>query len=277
VPWRSLGFLLVSVACVAVSHQALLERREAIPDAADVTYVPPPAALRPMSLGFREALADLIWLRALIFSGERIDEHDNETIGRYVDAVTGLSPRFHRAYVWGGVTFIYGGTQEIPRDAVDRAIAVYRAGLREFPESHQLLFPLGMILIHQVRSTPGYSEAERKAMATEGAELVRKAAAYGADPLVRQYAATLVSDHASKELARRFLENQLATVEDEEYRFLLLKKLRDLGADAAIPGLERIRREFQQDHEQQLPYVPSALFAVLRDEHANRRSTADAP
>jgi hypothetical protein len=64
-----------------------------------------------------------------------------------------------------------------------------------------------MLLLHQVPSTPGYTDEERQQARAEGADLIRRAAAFGADPLVRQYAATLITDHATEQLARQFLES----------------------------------------------------------------------
>lgn len=248
------------------THEVTWRAREAFPGDVDVVVVPPPDALRPMSLGYREALADLLWIRALIFSGERLGHGDLAAVQRYVDGVTGLAPRFLRVYTWGGVMMIYGGEKTIRRDMVDAAIAIHRRGLEQFPESHELLFPLGMLLLHQVPSTPGYSEAERERSRREGAELVRRAAAFGADPLVRQYAATLVAEHATDALARQFLESQLATVEDADYRRLLRKKLAEIGGEASVEHVESIRRAFQAEHAAAFPYATDTIYAVIRDE-----------
>lgn len=265
--WKQALALVVAAGLTVWLHHRLVDAREAFPPELDISYVPPAHTLGPMSLGYREALADLLWMRALIFTGSRMGGHDRAAIGRYVDAITALAPRFLHPYTWGGVTFIYSGTSHIDRAMVDDAIAIYRRGLHEFPESHALLYPLGMLLLHQVMSTPGYTEEERAQLRIEGAELIRQAAAYGADPLVRQYAATLIRDHADDQLARQFLESQLATVEDEGYRLLLLKKLRELGGSTDVAALERTREAFRAEHEAALPYVPDGLYAVIRDEH----------
>jgi hypothetical protein len=266
------GLLLAIVigatgAGVAMVHERLVDRREQFPEDLDVLYVPPPDHLRVLSLGYKEALADLVWIRALIFSGEKLGSNDIDAVTRYVDAITGLSPRFHRAYVWGAVTIVYGGEQAIDREMVDRSIEIYRRGIDEFPESHALLYPLGMLLHQQVPSTPGYTEAEREALRREGIELIRKAAAFGADPLVRRYAATLVSDSAATDqLAIQFLEAQLAQTEDEAHRRLLRRKLAQLGGEEALEAVERIRHEFKTEHLERAPYLPDALYAVLRAE-----------
>lgn len=271
---RILG-LVLSIGIVALSHRALLDARSDAQEGAEAVYVPTPAALGPMSLGYKEALADLLWMRALIFTGSHLGGHNVHAIERYVDAIASLSPRFHQAYTWGGVATIYAGSSEVTRTMVDGAIAIYERGLEQYPESHRLLFPLGMLLLHQVQSTPGYAAEERAALAQRGAEHIRRAAAYGADPLVRQYAATLIRDHAGDELARQFLESQLATAEDEGYRRLLRKKLAELGGIQDIAALERVREAFTDEWQRHMPYASDALYAVIRDEQAGPGASAD--
>ncbi|HET6584429.1 MAG TPA: hypothetical protein VFG69_13300, partial [Nannocystaceae bacterium] len=234
----------------------------------DVLYVPPASYLPWMSLGYREALADLLWVRALIYSGEHLKDPDNAAIDRYVEAINFLSPRFHRPYLWGGITAVYGGQPKVTRDMVDSAITIYRRGLAEFPESHELLYPFGMLLLNQVPSTPGYTPAEHEAMRAEGIEAIRRAAAFGADPLVRQYAATLVAEHGADELAIQFLESQLAQAQDEDHRRMLRLKLEQLGGKGAAKRVEKVREAFLQELHAHAPYVPEVLWAVLRDEQA---------
>jgi hypothetical protein len=265
------GIAVAATAALALlAHDALRDHRDGFPDDVDVLYVPPPRYLQPMSLGYREALADLVWVQALVFTGAHIGDTDIAAVTRYAEAITGLSPRFHQAYVWGGVTPIYGGSAAVTRDMVDRAIAIYRKGIENFPESHRLLYAFGMLLTHQVPSTPGYTDAEKQASKAEGAEMIRRAAAFGADPLVRQYAATLITDHATELMARQFLESQLASAEDEGYRRLLRRKLERLGAQGSIEEIERTRNAFMQEQAEQVPYVADSVYAVIRDEHAGR-------
>lgn len=256
--------LLVGYAASSL-REPVAARRAAMPDDADVLYVPEATYLRPMSLGYREALADLLWVRALVFTGVSLGETDVDAVQRYADAISGLAPRFPRTYQWGGVTAVYGGGATVERKEVDVSIAIYRSGLEQFPEDHTLLYGLGMMLMHQVSSTPGYSEAEQEAAREEGIRLIRQAAAFGADPLVRQYAATLVSEHAESALARQFLESELAQSEDEDYRRMLRKKLHDIGAGASVESVERVRSRFFADLERQAPYLPDAVFTLVRD------------
>lgn len=265
---RYAGLLLLAtlMGLTGLVHGRVDERRAALPPSEDLMVLPPPAYLRAMSVGYREALADLVWVRALIFAGGRLGMTDEVLVERYVDGITALSPRFHRPYVWGGITTIYGGQQRVNRSMVERAISIYGKGIAEFPESHQLLYARGMLLTHQVGSTPGFSEEERTTMAAQGVEDIRKAAAYGADPLVRRYASTLVADRATDALAIQFLESQLVETDDEAHRRLLRRKLGALTSRESVAQIERVRERFIEEQRQRAPYVPDSLWAVIRDD-----------
>lgn len=249
-----------------LAHGRVLARQADAPKDVDVLYVPPPAYLKAMSLGYVEALADLIWIRALVFSGEHLGGEQLSAVMRYFDGIVALAPRFPRAYLWAGITTVYGGAARIDRPMVDAAIDVYRRGVAQYPERHDLLYSFGMLLITQVPSTPGYSRAEIDAFRDEGIDLVRRAAAFGADPLVRQYAATLVAEHGTGELAIQFLESQLAQAEDEDHRRMLQKKLAQLAGEDTTRNVEATRKAFMAEHAARAIYVPEALYAVIRDD-----------
>ncbi|TPV93098.1 MAG: hypothetical protein B7733_22240 [Myxococcales bacterium FL481] len=258
-----LGTAVLAVATARL-HTQLRTQRSAFPADADVLYLPAPAHLERMSLGYREAVADLVWCRAVVFVGDEAGGKNTAWIAKYLDAILHLAPRFRRPYDWAGVTFVYTGDQVITREMVDRAIAVYRRGLARFPEDHELLFALGMLLYRDVQSVAGYSELERKQAKAEGAEQLRRAAAFGAPPLVRQLAATLVDQFASDQLAIRFLETQLAHTSDPRYRRLLRNKLARLAGARLSAGVERLRGQFLAEREAEFPYVAETLYAVIR-------------
>lgn len=260
----ALALLPAFIAAMVLSHRGVKQARDEFPRDQDVLYLPPAEHLGPMSLGYREALADLIWIRAVIFSGDQIGGTNYGWLMEYLEAIYSLAPSFRRPYAWGGVAFIYSG-EDIDRAMVDRAIALYRRGLEHFPEDHELLFAAGMLLTRDVQAVPGYSEAERATAMKEGAAMIRKAAAFGAPPLVRELAATLVSEGGADQLAIQFLETQLLQAEDERHRRLLKQKLEALLGETGSESIERLRNEFEARHKAEAPYVPPDLYVLIRE------------
>ena len=246
------------------SHRQLSSARASFPLDQDVLYLPPAQHLGLMSLGYREALADLIWIRAVIFAGDRAGASNHEWIMEYLEAIYSLAPGFRRPYAWGGVAFIYTG-DNIDRAMVDRALALYDRALTYFPEDHELLFAAGMLLTRDVQSLPGYTQAEREAAMAKGAAHIRKAAAFGAPPLVRELAATLVSEGGADQLAIQFLETQLLQTEDENHRRLLRQKLEATIGEAGLASLEHMREQFEAERKAERPYVPPDLYILIRE------------
>ncbi len=260
----SLALLPAFLAAMVISHRSVKQARDEFPRDQDVLYLPPAQHLGPMSLGYREALADLIWIRAVIFAGDRVGATNYSWIMEYLEAIYSLSPQFRRPYAWGGVAFIYSGEQ-VDRAMVDRALALYRRGLAHFPEDHELLFAAGMLLTRDVQTVPGYSDEEKGAAMDEGAAMIRKAAAFGAPPLVRELAATLVSEGGADQLAIQFLEQQLLQTDDENHRRLLRQKLEAALGEAGTESIDRLRAEFEAERKAKAPYVPPDIWVLLRD------------
>lgn len=248
-----------------VAHADLERERASFPEADDLLYLPPPQQLSYMSLGYREALADLIWIRAVIFTGDRTGGQNHEWILKYLEAIFELAPQFRRPYAWGGVTLMYSG-EAISKPMLERTTALYRRGLERHPDDHEMLFALGMILARDVQATEGYTEQERLAAKSEGADLLRRAAAAGAPPLVRQLAATMVDEFATDALAIQFLESQLLSAEDEDYRRMLEAKLDALVGREAGAGLREVKQAFDRERMLRKPYLPDTDYAVMRAE-----------
>ena len=261
-----LAFALVPVLLGAAvwTHHDVKQARDRFPRDQDVLYLPPAEHLGPMSLGYREALADLIWIRAVVFAGDKAGATNSAWLIEYLEAIYTLAPKFRRPYEWGGVVFVYTG-EDIDRAMIDRALELYHQGLAHFPEDHELLFACGMLLTRDVQSVPGYTEAERSEAMAEGTAMIRKAAAFGAPPLVRELAATLVSQGGADALAIQFLESQLLQAEDEKHRRLLLQKLEVLQGEAATQSVERLRAEFEAERRAEAPYLPPDLYVLIRD------------
>jgi hypothetical protein len=260
----ALGLLPVFLAAMVLTHRGVKQRRDQFPADQDVLYLPPAQHLGPMSLGYREALSDLIWIRAVVFTGDRVGATNYTWIMEYLEAIYSLSPQFRRPYAWGGVTFIYSGTN-VDRSMVDRAITLYDRGLAHFPEDHELLFAAGMLLTRDVQTIPGYTEQEKTAAMERGVSLIRKAAAFGAPPLVRELATTLVSEGGADQLAIQFLESQLLQAEDEDHRRLLKQKLEATIGEAGFESIERLRQDFEAERAANRPYLPADLYVLIRE------------
>lgn len=106
----------------------------------ELAYYPSGRYVEPATFGQRESAADLAWLRAIQYYGER-RRTDNrfDQIFHVFDILTTLSPRFESAYVFGAFCLAQEGA-DFP--AAERLM---RKGLDENPGSAHLAFQLGFL------------------------------------------------------------------------------------------------------------------------------------
>jgi len=116
----------------------------------DIYYLPPPEWLQVMSLGHRHALADLIWLRALIYFGEEFEHRGAvKHVFNYGESMLALDPDFQRVYRWIGVAGVYTPTGS-PREFIERAIAVLRRGVERFPDDGDMAWDAGATITYEL-------------------------------------------------------------------------------------------------------------------------------
>jgi hypothetical protein len=260
------GLLAVAFTLVFRLHAGVVQRRDRLPPEEDLHYLPEPAALRAMSLGYTELAADMVWLRQVIYFGGQITSRgDFRYIDRYLRTAIALDPHFRRLYVWAGVAFTASGLP-VDNAVVRQSNELLELGLRRFPDDWELNFMLGVNYIHELKT----SDARQKlAWRFKGAEHIRRAAlAGGGAPWLPVLVATILTRGGETQAAIRHLEEILLTTEDEAVRTQVTNKLMQLRR-AAVPDLERHRAEFQRRWHAQLRYVPSDLYVILGDAPAD--------
>ncbi len=104
-------------------------------------FVPDAQQIRAASSGFAEPLADLFWVRTVLVFGERfgVDRDPKWLVwmGRMIEAVNTLDPRWRTAYFYGGAILRVSGD-------VDGSDKVFAAGHAALPKDPFFPFSLGM-------------------------------------------------------------------------------------------------------------------------------------
>jgi hypothetical protein len=115
-------------------------------------YLPPPSTLKQISLGYRAFLADLIWLRGLLYVGSHFGSERGtiEWLPRYTDAIVSLNPHFRYVYIWGSVLMLYN--RKIPsREDIIESINLLKRGQKQFPHDHFFPHAIAMAYLHEIR------------------------------------------------------------------------------------------------------------------------------
>lgn len=113
-------------------------------------YLPAPKMLKRMSLGYTTLLADLIWIRGLLYVGTHFHQRGGiEWLPKYTRAIVRLDPKFRKAYLWGAVILLYNRTKA-PRALELESIALLKEGQKVFPHDYYFPYMIGMGYLYEI-------------------------------------------------------------------------------------------------------------------------------
>jgi hypothetical protein len=263
---------LALVACLLAMAMAGRElrllaagQRDATQTYEDIYYLPPPAWLPAFSLGHREALADLIWMRALVYFGEEFRERGEvRHVFDYGEAMLSLDPDFRRVYRWIGMAGIYRPNAVSEADT-RRAMSFLERGVARFPDDGELAWDLGAAQMYELAPRLAPSP-EKDALKLQATEHMMTAARLGAGPawLVLSNA-TQLQRLGEMEQAARHLEEMYSSVRDRDMRAQIATQIAAIRGRSEAEAFERANRQLDEAHRREYPYLPLGLYVLVRD------------
>jgi tetratricopeptide (TPR) repeat protein len=229
----------------------------------DVYYLPPPNELILFSLGHRAALADLVWMKALVYFGEELYHRGNvANLFRYTDAIIALDETFVRAYRWVANAAIYR-TGDVTVDDVRKAIRYLEAGARLFPDDGNIAWELGATYAYELEPMlpvgAPRAEARRKSL-----EYLEMAALRGAGPAwLGLQTASQLSSLGHKEQAVQHLQDLYATATDPAIKAELEQRLASLQTEAYVEAMRAAADELETHRKRDFPYVDTSLYLLV--------------
>lgn len=229
----------------------------------DVYYLPPAEWLPALSFGYQEALADLIWMKSLVYIGDEfIDRGDLENVFRYGEAMVGLDPDFERVYRWVGTLGVYRPEGVTPDD-VWRTVDFLQRGVDRWPDDGRLAWELAATLAYELpnfiedqevrdqareRALPYFMRAVRLGNAPEWMALgnIRRLQALG-----------------QNERALAHLEEMYATVSDPELAAELEAQMVELRGEGEAEALRHSREELLENHQRDFPWITPTLYLLV--------------
>src|SRR3990170_264415 len=210
------------------------------------------SALKRLSLGYKELLADIYWLRALqYFGGRRFKEKNPELLYHYFDILTDLDPKFVNAYRFGG-TFL-SEPPPFGLGDIKKGTMLFDKGRKNNPENFRL--PLEEAFIFYLYAKDYEKAAELFNEASEKSSLsgLRRAA-------IKGMAASAHSKGGSRELSRQVWKIIYETTTNEKRKEFALKNLKELSTMDTEDRLTKALREYIGHYNE----IPTSLSA-LRD------------
>lgn len=229
----------------------------------DLYYLPDPDYLLVSSLGYREGLADLIWLKALIYFGEELQHQgDVGNLYRYTDAMLALDAHFKRVYRWVASCALYR-TGEVTEQDVRKAIAYLERASRLFPDDGEIAWDLGATYSYELVPFLTTKEARDDAR-QRGLGYLELAALRGAGPAwVGLNAASQLDKLGKTEQAIRHLQDLYATVHDPSVKEEIERRLTRLRSSAYLEAFRQANEEVEANRKRDFPYVDTTFYLLL--------------
>ena len=195
----------------------LLPRFAAVRDKTDVYTLPSPEQVVVASLGYRSALADLLFAHVLVWHGIHFQEKRRlDHAADYLDTVTALDPTFREPYYYGDTLIAMQPVKPRHEDYV-RARRLLERGLAARPGDTELWLSTGQFLAYM--AAPWLEDPkEREEWRLAGARILARACELVGEneniPYNCIIAAGLFDKAGEREANIQFLERVLAVSDD---------------------------------------------------------------
>ena len=262
---RAVAPIVVAVGLVVAARELSAranDARKAWPKEFDAPYAPSAGAVPYVSLGYREVMADLMWIRALAYFGS--DEQTTSAGVRHlVQGIAALDPAFEEPMSWGA-TAMQSLTMRPTQDDYLAVIAILEQAMQRFPNNYRLPQRAGEIYALRLQSD---DPAQKRAWKARGAALLSRAVHLpGAPKSLGTYVAHLETELGQRDKAIRDLRELIQYTSDAATRKRLVDKLAKLSAQSSAAldyELDVERARFDQAWNRERPELPAAMFAVI--------------
>jgi hypothetical protein len=255
----------LSVWTIASMRSLLTNQFRSASQKSDDYLLPPATQTVSASLGYRSALADLIYAHVLVSYGIHFQEkHNFEFVGAYLDTVNALDPKFRDPYRFAD-TLLTIQPNPVGIESYAKARQILERGLQALPYDTELWSSAGQFMAYI--AAPRFTDEARAAeWRLDGArKLARACELVGNNENVPYHcinAATLLSEAGEQTALTKFLNRFLLVNDDPAVRSLAIAALRR-SAPGAEQGLDERVARVQAAWRADLPFVTrSALFVI---------------
>lgn len=205
-------------------------------------YLPRAEYLRPISLGWQNVLADILWFRTISYFGEHYrSDRTYAWLAQMCDLVTDLDPRAEHVYRFAGFILPWEAGQ------ADAGIRLLEKGARQFPDSWTLEYFIGFQAYFFKND---YAEALK--------HLRRAMQLPGVHPSVSNLIAVLAAEQYGPETTLAFLAELERDVDSQDLRHLVRENMEEARLAADLQRLNTAVQAYQANTGH-LPLTVEAL------------------
>ncbi|HLL21228.1 MAG TPA: hypothetical protein VK427_03805, partial [Kofleriaceae bacterium] len=147
--WLALVVVVIALAGARLARSAAVAERGEL-EIIDEPYTPSQEAAPFLSLGYRELMADLLYVRLRGYYGGYYDT-TSAGVAALGEAIVALDPKFEKAYDFAAnaMTITPRGVDQA---SFRRAVALLERGVVEFPRNWQIPLLAGQMYIQDLKS-----------------------------------------------------------------------------------------------------------------------------
>lgn len=249
---------VVGIAVAVTSQIPGRARHTEVKETSDVYLLPPPEQLTVMSLGYRAAVADVLWANVLVTQGLRLGERRRFDVAiEYLDAINELDPKWRDPYKMTD-SLVTLQAKATPMDQIRAVRRILERGVRERPTDAELWLILGQFTAQIVPGSYLYDDpVEAKKWQQEGSEYLARAAELApADSNIQWQAMGAARHFAIAGRLDRAIDMYsaiLATTDDPELRAEIESLLALAQREKGATERELHRRDFNRFVIDELP------------------------
>lgn len=219
-----MGPLVAVLGSGALCALYVLDRqRPTIQSTAALSYLPKGQYLKSAVLGYRQIVADLLWLKVVQgLSGKSQTREEYQGAYHAADVLTDLDPQFVHAYQYTGI--VLGVVAGMPGES----IALLKKGVQHNPAIWQLSFFLGYNYFYELQDPASAAKHFQAASVLPGAP-----------PWLAGLAARMAVEANDPHAALEFLQRVYLQATDEQMRESLAQRIREVTAERDIRELEK--------------------------------------
>ena len=248
--------LLVALTCLVCSAVAisalrgrLVERYVGVQVKTDVYALPSAEQLVVASLGYRAALADLLFVDTVISYAIHAQEKRRfEYVANYLDAVMTLDPTFRTPFLYADTLVVL---QALPArmEEYETARKLLERGMKAFPNDAEIWMNAAMYMAYL--AAPHFEDKKlRDQWRLDAARVMAKACEFvDANETVTHQclsAAGLFSKAGEREASIRFLERLLVVSDDEEVRKAAMAQINRLLDEQRREQIDQRHKRFRE-------------------------------
>lgn len=204
--------------------------------AVEATLYVSSSTLRKLSLGYKEIVADIYWLRAIQYFGSKeTSEQNPDLLYKYFDILTDLDPQFFNAYRFGG-TFLAEPPPYGLGD-LDKGIRLFDKGRQNNPDNFRLPVEEAFIYYLYVKDYERAAELFNEASEKPGLSGFRRASLKGMAASAHNYG-------GNRALSKKIWREIYESTTNEGRRAFALRNLAELNTMDMEDGLTEALREY---------------------------------